>query len=134
MAQLSLVRLYAMRAAYGLIALFLGATIWPGIVHHDAPWTLMSGVAHCLLAALALLMALGVRYPVRMLPALLFELAWKLIWLVAVGLPLWSAGGLDADAMETGKACLFGALLMLLVIPWPYVLAQFARRPGDRWK
>jgi hypothetical protein len=65
---------------------------------------------------------------------LVFELAWKAIWLAAVGLPLWSAGPLDADAMETGKACLFGVILMLLVIPWPYVLANYVRRPGDRWK
>jgi uncharacterized membrane protein len=134
MAQISLFRLYAMRGAYFLIALFLGTTIWPGIVHHSAPWTPMSGVAHCLLAALALMMALGIRYPLQMLPALLFELAWKAIWLVAIGLPLWSAGRIDADAMETGKACLFGVLLMLLVIPWPYVLARYVKKPAERWK
>ncbi|HEY0413629.1 MAG TPA: hypothetical protein VGD66_10845 [Allosphingosinicella sp.] len=134
MPQVSLLRLYAMRLAYFLIALFLGATIWPGIIHHEVPWTLMSGVAHCLLAALALLMALGIRYPLRMLPVLLFELAWKTIWLIAVGVPLWRAGRLDADAIETGKACLLGAILMLVVIPWPYVLAHYVRQSGERWK
>src|SRR4051812_40076592 len=86
MTEVTLLRLYAMRLAYAMIALFLTATIWPGIIHHDTPWTLMSGVAHCLLASLALLFALGIRYPLKMLPVLLFELGWKAIWLAAIGL------------------------------------------------
>jgi hypothetical protein len=134
MTDVTLPRLYALRVAYALIALFLGVTIWPGIVHHETQWSLMSGVAHCLLGSLALLCALGLRYPLKMLPILLFELGWKAIWLAAIGLPLWSEGRIDADAYETGKACLFGVILMLLVIPWPYVVANYATPRGDRWK
>lgn len=134
MAGVTLRRLYALRISYALIALFLGVTIWPGVIHRTAEWTLMNGVAHCLLASLALVAALGIFRPIAMLPVLLFELGWKAIWLVAIGLPLWSAGRIDADAYETGKACLFGVILMLAVIPWPYVLARFVRGPGERWR
>jgi hypothetical protein len=133
MTEVSLFRLYLLRAAYLMIALFLGSSIWPGIIHHTAAWPHMSGVARSLLAALGLMAALGVRYPLRMLPVLLFETAWKAIWLLAIGLPLWRAGQLDPDNMETLKDCGFGVVLMAVVMPWPYVLANYVRRPSERW-
>jgi hypothetical protein len=125
-------RLYLMRALYLLICVGLGSMIWPLMFHHK-PWDLMHGVACSLLAALSALMALGIRYPVKMLPLLLFELLWKAIWLVALALPLWRANQLDANTMETVKACLMGIVLVPLVVPWPYVWANYVRKPGDRW-
>ena len=80
-------RLYLMRGLYLLITVGLGAMIWPLMFHHK-PWDVMHGVAMSLLAALSALMALGIRYPVKMLPLLLFELLWKTIWVVAIKLPL----------------------------------------------
>jgi hypothetical protein len=68
-----------------------------------------------------------------MLPVLLFELAWKSIWLIAVAFPLWSANQLDARTSETVRDCLFAAILIPL-IPWRYVIAQYVTRPGDRWR
>ena len=134
MTEASLLRLYLLRAAYLMIALFLGTSIWPGIIHHTAEWPHMSGVARCLLAALGLMAALGVRYPLQMLPVLLFETAWKAIWLVAIGLPLWRAGRLDPANSGTLKDCLFGVVLMAVVIPWPYVWANYVKRPSERWQ
>ena len=132
MTDVSTFRLYLMRGLYLVICLGLGSMIWPLMFHHK-PWDLMHGVACSLLAALSALMALGVRYPLQMLPLLLFELAWKAIWLVAIALPLWSAHRLDAETMETVKACLGGIVLCPLVIPWRYVLANYMTKRGDRW-
>jgi hypothetical protein len=61
-----------------------------------------------------------------------FEMIWKTIWLVAVALPLWRAGQLDDNIMETVVACLMG-IIFPIVIPWGYVFAHYVRRPGDRW-
>jgi hypothetical protein len=132
MNEVSTFRLYLMRAMYLAIFVFLASTIWPLMFHHR-PWELMHGVACSLLAALPFLAALGIRYPLQMLPALLFELLWKAIWLVAIALPLWSAHQLDAETMETVKACLVGVVLVPLVIPWPYVWANYFEKTGDRW-
>ncbi len=134
MSEVSTFRLYLLRAMYLLIVVGLGSEIWPGIIHHAKAWDLMHGVASSLLAAISVLAALGIRYPLQMLPLLLFELLWKAIWLLAIALPLWSANQLDADTMETVKACLMGIVLVPIVIPWPYVLAQYVKKPGDRWK
>jgi hypothetical protein len=78
------------------------------------------------------LAAVGIRYPLQMLPVLLFEIVWKSIWLIAVALPLWSANQIDARAWETVSDCLFGAILIPL-IPWRYVVSQYVTKPGDRW-
>ena len=134
MSEVSTFRLYLMRAMYLLIFVGLGSEIWPVIIYHAKPWDLMHGVACSLLAALSAMMALGIRYPLQMLPMLLFELLWKATWLLAVGLPLWSAHQLDPDTMDTFKACLMGVVLCLIVIPWPYVLANYVKKPGDRWR
>ena len=133
MTQVSLLRLYALRATYLLIVVGLGIEIWPGIIHHEKPWGLMQGVVNCVLAAVSILSFLGLRYPLQMLPLLLFELVWKTIWLLVVALPLWSAGQMDAGTSETAKACLMGAIF-LVVIPWSYVFANYLLKPGDRWR
>ena len=126
-------RLYLMRGLYLLVFAYLSTSIWPLLIHHK-PWgDLMHGVAVSLLAALGVLMALGIRYPLRMLPVMLFEFLWKAIWVAAIGLPLWHAGKLDADAAETLKACLMGVILVPLIIPWPYFWANYMKALGDRW-
>jgi hypothetical protein len=133
MSAISLWRLYALRAGYLLLVVGLGLTIWPGIIHHHQPWTLMQGVVHCMLAALSALAVLGLFYPLRMLPLLYFELAWKSIWLVVVALPLWSGHRMDPDTLETANECLL-AVIFLIVIPWPYVFANYVSRAAERWR
>ncbi|MFZ0030880.1 MAG: hypothetical protein WAK84_03290, partial [Candidatus Cybelea sp.] len=64
-------------------------SIWPGVILHEK-LALMHGVARSLLAAMAPLMLMGLRYPLKMLRALFFELAWKMIWLLFFALPLWT--------------------------------------------
>lgn len=134
MQEVSTFRLNLLRAMYLLIAVGLGIQIWPGIIDPPGDPEHMQGVVRALLAGLSLLAVLGIRYPVRMLPLLLFELAWKCIWVLAIGVPLWSAGRLDAATEETLYACLMGVVLVPLVIPWPYVLAKYLNAPGDPWR
>jgi hypothetical protein len=129
---ISTFRLYLLRATYLMISLFLVTQIWPLLFHHR-PWSLMHGVAVSLLAAMAPLMLLGLRYPLKMLPILLFEFFWKTIWVVAIGLPLWSTGQVDADTFETIKACGMGVVICPIVIPWGYVFANYLKPQGDRW-
>ncbi|MBL7996587.1 hypothetical protein JNM05_14565 [bacterium] len=95
--------------------------------------TFWHGVGSSLLFSIALLAALGIRYPLQMLPLLLFELVWKSIWLIAVALPLWLAEQMDPDTLEAFPSILM-AVIVPMVIPWPYVFANYVKKPGDRWK
>lgn len=134
MTDVSTFRLYLMRALYLLMFVGQGAIQFPIIVQHAHPLAFWHGVGSSMLAAMALVAALGVRYPLQMLPILLFELAWKAIWLMAIALPLWSANQLDPDTLESLPSILMGVVIVPIVIPWRYVFANYLSKPGDRWK
>src|SRR5438552_17876249 len=126
----SLFRLYLMRAMYLMMFLFLASTKWPVLVHHN-PWTLMQGVAFVLLAALGFMAGWAIRYPLKMLPILIFEWLWKVTWVVAIGLPPWRPGTMNADFAETFKATSAGVSLVPLVIPCAYLCRDIVKAPGD---
>jgi hypothetical protein len=131
----SIVRLYLLRATYLLIAAGLAVQIWPLILRSaSVPPAHMQGVVRAVLTAVSLLALLGVRYPLQLVPLLLFELLWKTVWVLAIGLPLWRAGRLDAATGETWTTCLFSVALLAIVIPWPYVFRHYVRARGDRWR
>ena len=133
--QVSLPRLYALRAMYLILLVMIPQMTAASLVYSTRSLSAADGwgFAACLLAALSLLAALGVRYPLKMLPLLLFELTWKLIWLARVALPLWRAGRVD-EALASNTVAAGAAVLVLTVIPWRYVGAQYLRAPGDPWR
>jgi hypothetical protein len=129
----SLPRLYLLRLGYLVVAVGLALTKWPLLINHDRPWPLFEGVETCMLVALSLLAFLGLRYPLQMLPILLFELGWKFIWVAVVVVPLWISNQLDPATLQVFYSCLV-VLIVLAVIPWRYVIAHYVRKPGDRWR
>ncbi len=131
--EVSTFRLYLLRAIYLLIAVGLALTMWPQIINHATPGSLWHGVGCSLLGAISILAFLGIRYPLKMLPVLFFELIWKSIWLIGVALPLWLADKMDAVNLETTQNCLMG-IIVPLVIPWPYVWKHYVKMRGDRWR
>jgi hypothetical protein len=133
MTQVSPVRLMVMRAMYVLMAVGIGLTIWPLIVSHSSELPRMTGVAFALLGTIGLLALLGLRYPLQMIPLLLLELTWKAIWLAAFAVPRWLDGTLDAGMRSSIFDTALGAVL-ILVIPWRYVYANYVVRPGEPWK
>lgn len=133
MHEVSTARLYALRGVYLLIAAGLGATIWPLLLDPARTPDHMRGVVWAMLAAVSLLALLGIRYPLKMLPVLFFELTWKTLWLLLVALPLWRSGQLDAASAETIRDCI-PMVILLAVIPWPWVLRHYLRAPADPWR
>lgn len=130
--QVSLPRLYLLRAGYLLIGIGLVLVKWPLFLRQDT-WTPMEGFVNCMLAALSILAFLGVRYPLQMLPLLLFEPAWKVILLTAVALPKWIGDRMDAATVQGVFEC--GLIVIILaVIPWRYVVARYVTQRGDRWR
>ena len=128
--EVSLVRLYVLRAMYLLLVVGLGALIVPDIINHRL---VDRGVIASLLGCVWLLAIIGLRHPLTMLPLLMFELGWKSIWMIFYGLPQWSAAQLPPTFAEDFFNIGFGMILMPLVIPWTYVWRHYIKQPGARW-
>ncbi len=131
--EVALWRLYLLRGGYLLIAVGMGMQMWSAYLDPHKPWTLTHGVMNAMLLALVLLSVLGLRYPLKMLPLLFWEMTWKATWLLSVALPAWQAGKMDADISDTTFACLM-SVIFLVIVPWDYVWRNFVAAHGDRWK
>jgi hypothetical protein len=68
---------------------------------------------------MSLLAFLGLR-PVRMLPILLFEVTWKVIWIAAVALPHLIADDINTATREVLFSCSL-VVIIIAVISWRYV-------------
>ena len=130
----STLRLYVMRVLYLLLVLMLGSDVWPVLIHPHKPLGPLDGVAYSFWAALSILGILGIRYPLQMVPVLILQFLYKAVWLLFVGLPLRSGGHFAPEAAGVAFAMITGLVLDLLVIPWPYVVDNYLRKPGDRWR
>ncbi len=129
---LALWQVNLMRVGYLVMVVGLALTKWPLLLDHGS-WGLAEGTKNCLLIAMSLLALLGLRYPARMLPVLLFEVTWKLLWLGVVAVPLWSDHALTgAFRSQTGKV--LWVALIIAVIPWRHVLATYVMTPAEPWR
>jgi hypothetical protein len=135
--EVSLSRLYVLRATYAIFV-FPALAMLPDLSGPLAKLFVHSaterGMINAIQVGLFAMCVIGLRYPLRMLPILLFEFAWKTIWLLAYGLPQWLSGvrspQWDLDIILIGGApILFG-----LVIPWSYVWRHYIREPAERWR
>ena len=129
--EVSLVRLYVIRlgALAGVVS--LGSDVLPDLIWPDPTGR---GMITAILGGLCVMALIAIRYPLKMVPILLFEFVWKLIWLLRFGLPQWSAGTgsprLSEDLISIG---LF-PLVFGLVIPWGYVWRHYVIAPTERWR
>jgi hypothetical protein len=130
---ISLVQLYLLRALYLVWSVGLAIKAWPRFFPADLSLPVMNTIVNSVLFGLSLTALLGVRYPLKMLPLMLFEIAWKAVWLIAIGLPLWRNGPLDAQTTEVFKA-IITVIVFPFVIPWRYVFDHYVKAPVDRWK
>ena len=122
-----------LRVCYFILASGLGVYYWPSVIQHTNELAITEGIPFALLAGLGLTAVLGLRYPLQMVPLLLFELTWKAIYLVAFALPLWRAHQIDAAVAADIQAVLM-VVIFIPLIPWRYVFAQYVAKCGERWR
>ncbi|MDT9002444.1 hypothetical protein RQP53_24395 [Paucibacter sp. APW11] len=127
-------RLNLLRAFYLLVTVGLALSFGPSMFQHSDLWAQRKGETAALLSGLAILCVWGLRYPLQLLPLLIFELIWKTVWLAAIAYPLWRAGAITPAVQGTAEACLMGVVLTPLVLPWRYIAHHYFRKPAERFR
>jgi len=125
LARLYVIRLTALLAIYGLFR-----TVVTLVDHAPSD----RGVHKALISGLWVMGFFALRYPLKMVPVLLFELVWKTVWLLAFGLPQWWSGAGSPRLREDLWSIGAFPIVCVLVIPWNYVRRQYVTSPAERWR
>lgn len=134
MNEVPLWRLQLLRAFYLLVTVGLASTFGPLMLQHSDEWAQRKGETAALLSGLAFVCVWGLRYPLQMLPLLIFELVWKTIWLLVIAYPLWRNGAMTPAVEGTAMACLMGIVLTPLVLPWRHLAHHYFSKPAERFR
>lgn len=131
---LPLWRLNLMRVGYLMMAVGLALTKWPLFAQGTvASLPVFEGVVAAILGTMSLLAFIGLRYPVRMLPLLILESGWKLLWLAAVAIPHLISGDMSAQ-MTSVLSSVSLVIVIIAVTPWDYVWKRYITAPGEPWR
>jgi hypothetical protein len=125
-------RLNVLRVGYLVMGGGLAVYKWPLLLDRGT-WGLEEGTIVSLLVGMSLLALLGLRHPERLLPILLFEVTWKLLWLGVVALPKWRDGTLTGDTLEQTSTVLW-VVIIIAVVPWRHVVDRYVTAPGEAWR
>ncbi|NOT87500.1 MAG: hypothetical protein HOP03_04895 [Lysobacter sp.] len=120
------INIYLLRVLYALMFFMLGQTCWTEILTHRGPWEPNEALAWSVWTGFSVLAGLGILHPLKMLPILLLEIFYKVLWLLLVAYPLWSKGMLAGSPAEGITEVFFPVFLVFLIIPWGYVFKQYS--------
>ena len=121
--------IYLLRLLYGLMFVVLGRTTWTHVLAHAGAWEPDDAMAWCVWTGFATLAGLGLLRPLRMLPLLLLEVFYKVMWLLVVARPLWSSGQLIGSAAEGETYAFLWVVLPIVAVPWGYAFTTYIYTP-----
>jgi TRAP-type C4-dicarboxylate transport system permease small subunit len=119
------INIYLLRLVFILMFFVLGWDTWTHIFTHQGPWEPMNAMAWCVWTAFATLAGLGIVRPLKMLPILLLEIFYKVLWLIIVAYPLWSKGKLAGTPAEGVTSAFLWVILPIFAVPWGYVFVNY---------
>jgi hypothetical protein len=119
------INIYLLRLLYILMFFVLGKDTWTHILTHQGAWDPTDAVVWCVWTAFATLAGIGIMRPVKMLPIVLLEIFYKLLWLVLVAYPLWAKGALWGSSAEAIALSFLWVPLPIVAVPWGYVFVTY---------
>jgi hypothetical protein len=125
------VKIHLLRLLYALMAVFLGVDAWTHILTFRGEWDPAAAAAWTIWASYSILAIPGIFYPLKMLPLVLLEIVYKLIWLVVVAYPLYAADKLNNSPAEEMTHAFLWVALPIVAMPWKYAFHTYVKaRPG----
>ncbi|MBB5316607.1 hypothetical protein [Tunturibacter empetritectus] len=126
------INIYLLRLLYILMFFVLGKQAWTHVLTHQGSWEPMDAVAWCLWTAFATLAGLGIIRPLKMLPIVLLEVFYKVLWLIVVAYPLWSKGMLAGSSAEGTTSAFLWVILPIVAVPWGYAFITYVYNPNKQ--
>ena len=123
------IHIYLLRLLYILMFFVLGRETWTQILTHQGPWDPFKAMAWCVWTAFATLAGVGIFRPLKMLPIVLLEIFYKVLWLIIVAYPLWAKGALWGSPAESIASPFLWVILPIVVVPWGYVFVNYIYKP-----
>jgi hypothetical protein len=106
----------------------LGIILFPDIFRSLFAWPhqdpIVFGITGSVYLAFGLLATMGLKAPLKMVPILLLQLCYKVVWFIGVVLPLVISGYFPAYAIL--HVVIFATFIIgdLIAIPFPYLLGK----------
>src|SRR6266480_3167240 len=121
------INIYLLRLLDILMFFVLGKDTWTHILIHQGPWDPTNAVAWCVWTAFATLAGIGIIRPVKMLPIVLLEIFYKVLWLILVAYPRWAKGALWGS--EAIALPFLWVPLPIVAVPWGHVFVTYLYKP-----
>ncbi len=119
------INIYILRLMFILMIVFLGKDSWTHIVNFNGSWDPTNAMAWCIWASYSVLAILGVIRPLKMLPIVMLEIFYKVLWLVIVAYPLWKSNALTGSPAEGMTNAFLWVLLPIVAMPWRYFFRTY---------
>ena len=119
------INIYLLRLLFFLIIIFVGPESWHYIFNFKSTGDHVKAAAYAIWASYSVLAIIGFIKPLLMIPIVLLEILYKLIWLTIVAYPLWSSGKLIGSPAEEMTFAFVWVILAIIAVPWKYIFRKY---------
>jgi hypothetical protein len=116
---------YLLRLLFILMFLFVTYDSWSHILTHTGPWDNVNAAAWCMWGSYSIISFIGILWPLKMLPIVLFEIVYKVAWLVIVAYPLWIKNELIGSSAEGMTRVFLWVVFPIVAMPWRYFFRTY---------
>ena len=104
-------------------------TAWTHLLTFKGVESPREAVARCVWASYSMLSVIGLIRPVKMLPLVLLEILYKVLWLIVVAYPVWSTNQLIGSPANKLTSTFLWVLLPIIAMPWKYAFETYVYKP-----
>jgi len=119
------INIYLLRLLYTLMFLFLTYGSWIHVTHHTGPWDPANSAAWFMWGAFGLIALIGILRPLKMLPIVLFEIVYKVAWLIVIAYPMYQRNELTGTPADTMAHNFMLVILPIVAMPWRYFFRTY---------
>lgn len=119
------VNIYLLRLLFILMFVIVAYNVWTYILTYNGTWDPIKAAAWCMWGAYSLISFIGIMRPLKMLPIIIFEIIYKVTWLLIVAYPLWEQNELTGSSAEIMTKEFVWVLLPIVAMPWRYFFRTY---------